>query len=97
MKLESTLPMFILPALIIAASIVATTQYLSTDIIHMNSNIIAYADCAQNMMNYAFLGQVYNFSQCYLNSINQTYVNCYYNSTNIICNINETNYIYPLK
>jgi len=44
MKLESTLPMFILPALIIAASIVQLPQYLSTDVIHMDSNIIAYAD-----------------------------------------------------
>jgi hypothetical protein len=63
----------------------------------MSSGILAYADCAQDMMNYAFIGQVYNFTQCYLEKINQTHLNCYYNNTNIICNLNGSEYIYPLS
>ncbi|BFI73190.1 hypothetical protein YN1_1770 [Nanoarchaeota archaeon] len=87
----------LLPALLILATLVTTTNYLVKDIQQMNGGLITYANCAQNMMNYAFLGQVYNFTQCYLQQVNQTQLNCYYNSTNIVCNVNGTSYVYPLN
>lgn len=98
MKLETSLGIgMLIPALLLFATLITTTSYLVKDIQNMSGGLIAYANCAQNMMNYAFIGETYNFTQCYLEQINQTQLNCYYNSTNIICNLNGTNYIYPLS
>ncbi|BBL45772.1 hypothetical protein MJ1_0625 [Nanobdella aerobiophila] len=87
----------LIPFLLLASTMYITTSSLVNNIQNMDSGIIAYANCAQNMMNYAFIGQVYNYTACYEQEINQTQLNCSYNSTDVICNLNGTTYLYPLK
>ncbi|MGB9674713.1 MAG: hypothetical protein ACP5G1_01790 [Nanopusillaceae archaeon] len=97
MKVRLSDHILIIPGLLFLVSTILTMNLLVDKVQSMNNKIIAFSDCAQNMMDAAFLGQVYNFTECYAEKMNNNYINCYYNSTNIICHVNNSIYVYPLS
>jgi len=97
MKAESVTTYVLLPIFLWIVSIGILTQELVKEVGKINKGLIAYADCASEIMNSAFLGKFENFSECYANKLNVTEFDCTYdNNTTIICNVNNRTYIFKI-
>lgn len=87
----------LVPGLILLFSMSVFTMQIVKVLQHIDGSILAYANCANQMVNYAFMGQVFNFSQCYLQELNSTTLNCQYQNNEIVCTYNSTVYTFPLN
>jgi len=63
----------------------------------IQNSLIAYSECSSKMIDYAFLGQVFNFTECYLNELNnKENVTCEIDNDKMICFYKGEEFIYPL-
>jgi len=96
MKAENVVTYILLPIVLWIVSIGILTQELVKEVEKINKGLIAYADCANEVMNSAFLGKFESFSECYANKLNYTEFNCMYNNNTIICNVNNKTYTFKI-
>jgi len=81
-------------------SLIFVTQYqLVEEIKNINKGVLAYADCSNEMMHFAFTNptEVFNFSDCYHKKIKSIDLNCVYNGTSILCNYNSEKFVFVIN
>lgn len=62
----------------------------------MQNSLITYAECSREIMDKAFMGEFENFSECYINKLNTTKINCDLVNNTIICEYDNKKYIYEI-
>lgn len=95
-SLQDTLYLF-LPGLMILLSISVFTMELLNTTYKIQGSLLAYSKCASEMIDYAFIGQVYNFTDCYIKEKSNTTFYCEYNKDEIICNVNGNIKRFPIN
>jgi len=97
MRSENVTTYILVPFLLWIVSIGLLTQELVKEVGKINKGLLAYADCASEIMNSAFLGKFESFSECYANKLNITDFNCIYNNDTIVCNVKNETYMFKIS
>jgi len=97
MRSENVATYILVPILLWIVSTGLLTQELVKEVGKINKGLIAYADCADEVMNSAFLGKFESFSDCYASKLNTTNFNCLYENSTIICNVENETYIFKIN
>ena len=75
----------------------ATMTPILYNIEKIQNSLIAYSECSSKMIDYAFLGQMFNFSDCYINEIQKNNsASCYVYGDRLVCAYKDKIYEYPL-
>lgn len=96
--LEHVTTYMIIPALIFIGVYLTVFNKVLDSYINVSKGILAYADCANEMMNYAFTNptQNFNFTECYNNKLKNITLYCNYTNFTVECNYNGEKYFYRL-
>ncbi|RDD52415.1 hypothetical protein BA065_01860 [Nanoarchaeota archaeon NZ13-N] len=97
MKSNNVATYMLVPLLLWIVSMGVLTQELIKEVIKINKGLLAYADCSNEIMNSAFLGEFKSFSECYANKINLTTFECKQENNTIVCNVNSETYTFYIN
>ena len=85
------------PSIIFVSLLLSIFTPLIHNLHEINVKLVAYSECANKMIDYAFLGKVYNFTECYLEHIRKPmHAECTVNNNIIICTYKNKTYAYPI-
>ncbi len=87
-------------AAIVTTVLVMLLVPLLSSLEDMTGKLVAYSDCANQMMDYAFLGKVYNFTDCYLSRIHSENLKkpiCRYVDGFVVCDYENKTFIFNVN